>query len=273
MSSKKIKCDSGLCRYCSNGTCSFEPSIKNGECINFAKNLAYYIVQFGVAMGHSKMLPFYNLKEEAKIGAYYAMKVYNLGMKTFTYGNWEWLEFSGIEDETRTALNFNAIVERPANTEEFIRLQGLLYDGQLPPFEDEQEEINQKTKEKDKEVEKIKTENPDIEEHDYGFVDTEGKFYPADFGDHTELAYNIIEANEEWYEEFRKSEYSGHPVDFLVNVKYWILIHNPWGYGKVQIQTSQVRMPSKAQIDFLYNYHIVREDYGSADQILQEYSF
>lgn len=272
MGRMKIQCDTGLCRWCSGGICTSKPILKNGKCTNFTKNLSYYIVQFGVAM-NGKMLPYYNLNYEVKIGAYYAMKTYSLNMRTFSYGDWEWLEFSGTEDETGKALDFDAIVERPANTDEFFRLQGLLYDGQLPPFEDEQEEINQKTKEKDKEAEKIKEENPDIEKHDYGFVDTEGKFYPADFGDHTKLAYNIIEANEEWYEEFRKSEYSGHPVDFLVNVKYWILIHNPWGYGKVQIQTSKVRMPLKAQIDFLYNYFVVRGNYGRADEILQEYSF
>lgn len=93
------------------------------------------------------------------------------------------------------------------------------------------------------------------EELDYGFLTPTGKFIKGPWGSHTELAYNIIDANG-WTEEFYQWNYSDirSSSDFLVQCKHHILLHCPSGFGRIQVTRSEGHRLTKAQKEFLYDY-------------------
>lgn len=268
MAKTKIPCATISCRWCDKvtQTCTYKPHIKNQKCINFQANLFHYIVQFGVAM-NNKMLPVYNLKADARIGAYYAMKVFNLCMTEHTYGDWVWYDFFGAEDENKTILTFNEIVERKANEEEFIRLENLLFEGKLPPFDEEQERLEKERQEIIQKEKEIKERNPEIENLEYGFLSPEGKFIEVIFAEHESKALDICLAL--WPGEY--SIFRSSAVDFLVEKKGYVLFHNPYGWGKTIIQISKTKNLTKKQIEFIFDYYYSHGWYMEAQKFIQDY--
>lgn len=61
-----------------------------------------------------------------------------------------------------------------------------------------------------------------------GFLAPNGNFYECDWGEHTNLAYEILKKND-WYDEYRHSRYSWQESaqDFLIRRKFYILFDNP----------------------------------------------
>lgn len=270
MSNKgKIPCITVSCRWCDKvtQTCSFKPSIKNQQCINFQANLYYYIIQFGLAM-ENKMIPVYNLKEKVQIGIYYAMKVFNLRMTEHTYGDWTWYDFFGAEDESKTNLTFNEIIERKPNEEEFIRLENLLFDGKLPPFDEEKDKLEEEKQEIEKKEKEIEEKNPGIKDLEYGFLTPRGKFIEVTFAEHESETIKLC--TKLWPKEYSIFR-DGTAVDFLVEKKGYVLFHNPYAWGKTKIQISKTKNLTKKQIEFIFDYYYSHGWYVEAQNFIEEH--
>lgn len=61
-----------------------------------------------------------------------------------------------------------------------------------------------------------------------GFLSPDGTFEECEWGEHTNLAYEILE-RDNLYEEYRKNKYylSEDARDFLIRQKFYILFDNP----------------------------------------------
>lgn len=87
---------------------------------------------------------------------------------------------------------------------------------------------------------------------EYGFIDTNGKYIPVGWCEHTEYASDWIQANIS-IEELMKSAYRLHATDFIVYEKGWVLIDNP--YQERGIVTLPPRLTDKQQ-ETLYDYYM-----------------
>ena len=68
-----------------------------------------------------------------------------------------------------------------------------------------------------------------------GFLAPNGNFIECGWGEHTNLAYEILKENN-WDEEYGKGRYaySEYARDFLIRRKFYILFDNPSNDGKMQ---------------------------------------
>lgn len=103
----------------------------------------------------------------------------------------------------------------------------------------------------------------------YGFVEPDGTFHPAPWGTHQEAALKILKERG-WRDEFHEwDNLSDLPSDFLIEVKGWILLHNP-GMGVAYISRRETNRLTKAQSEFLYDYFTKRGLHAKAKEYLEE---
>lgn len=110
-----------------------------------------------------------------------------------------------------------------------------------------------------------------LENKRYGFLAPSGTFLEGKWGSHTELAYKIIEKNL-WEDEFWQwsSQFGNDGIDFLIQVKRYVLIHCPTGRGPAIISRSNIALLTRYQKEFLYDYLINDGQRFLAEQIMQE---
>jgi hypothetical protein len=112
--------------------------------------------------------------------------------------------------------------------------------------------------ERERELAKEANSKVDTEEEEtlgWGWLYPSGKYKEADFGDHEEAAQEIIE-DSGWKDEFRAWDKTDLRLarDFLVEVKGFVLLHNPSGFGVTQVSSKGIY--TKRQREFLYDYFI-----------------
>lgn len=165
------------------------------------------------------------------------------------WGTWNWIEF--LKDDKKLSK------------EDLIKLGAA--------FDFDRDELKSNTEEKD--VEETPEIEEALEEYGYGFVEPNGNFIESDFGTHTDKAYEIIKEKgfyEEWEKSKKESDKYDSPVDFLVYVKKYILMHNPimGGLGETIAQTPN--RITKAQREFLYDYYTREGNKSLAEYYLGE---
>lgn len=100
-----------------------------------------------------------------------------------------------------------------------------------------------------------------------GWLDNRGKFYECGWGDHTRMAFDLINENG-WYMDFRKvrsERISENGRDYLVKEKRFILLDNPTRNKHTQIITyNPLCKHSKSQINkllTLFEYSDIMTEY------------
>lgn len=101
--------------------------------------------------------------------------------------------------------------------------------------------------------------------NELGWLSPDGKLYKAKWGDHEEIATDIIRENH-WYEEWMNSDYASHR-DFLNKSKNYVLINDP--SMTEMIITTGGRL-TKAQKEYLYDLYIRTGQKKKAKAILDE---
>ena len=113
-----------------------------------------------------------------------------------------------------------------------------------------------------KEVDKTPVQEPTediIEYNPWGWLSPTGEFTEGDFGEHEQVAYDIIR-KKGWDEEFDSWERGTVRLgrDFLAEVKGYVLLHNPTGQSYTIV--SHEKPLTKAQKEFLYDYFMKEGD-------------
>lgn len=270
-----VYCNTVYCKYNSgtqpNGKrycCYNKPiTLEHGKCQSYEHGFMYYISHFISQFDNSNMLPIEVLSDkDVTIGGYYAMHIFNLAMIERGHGSWRWVHFVSKNDPEEKYLKGSEILDQPLNEEEFHRLWKLWEEGKLPPFENEQKEIEEHQKKLVKLIDKEF--NPEWAKL-YGLLSPDGVFYPAPWGEHTNKAYEIVKSNSNWKAEYRISKQKT-PLDFLIYERHFVLIHNP------SMLTNDIRVNqapgsiTKKQTDFLYSYFMNRGMTLVAERFLEE---
>lgn len=88
-----------------------------------------------------------------------------------------------------------------------------------------------------------------------GWLDTRGKFYECDWGDHTSLAFDIMREHNGWYLDYHNARgkyISENGRDYLVREKNFILLDCPYCNNKTQLMTfNPLKKHTKSQINKL----------------------
>lgn len=159
------------------------------------------------------------------------------------YGMWSWIEF--YKDGKRLSR------------EQLVEI-GATYN---------KSDFEEKKEEKEEPVEELP------KEYGFGFVEPNGTFIESDFGTHTEKAYEIIK-EKNWNDEYsslkKESEKYLSPVDFLVNNKKYILLHNPIMSGMGNTIAHTPDRITKAQREFLFDYYTREGNTSLAKYYLEE---
>lgn len=248
------KCNNVFCKYhnSENPYCPLMNIAGNGYCENFEKGFAHYISLVADAMGVSNLINFVSLTEDVRLGLYYVMEVYGLKFKSNEWGLNRFITLHKEGDDK--ALKFEEITKLPVNVERWNELVRDFAKGKIPHREE------------------VKREEPVKDYQPYGWLSPSGKFIEGDFGDHEEIALNIIEEGkfDNEYDEWRvsKGNYGKLARDFLCEVKGYCLIHNPSGFGGYIV--TNIKPLTKKQKDFLFNYFMEIGDTFKAEKYLMD---
>lgn len=191
---------------------------------------------------------FHDVTEDVKKRFVEFCEQYSIIPARSVYGQWEWITFRDKE------------TEKLLEGSDFIRL-GIIKDKSNDDTSDT-------------------SENPIVEEESgldeqevlkYGFLAPSGDFIEGPWGTHEELAFEIIK-DKGWEDEYFswQVETIRHASDFLVQVKGYVLLHCPCGFGRTDITRSQEKRLTKAQREFLYDYLIKDGQDILANHIIQE---
>lgn len=248
------KCNNVFCKYhnSENPYCPLMNIASHGHCENFEKGFAHYISLVGGAMGVSNFIDYVCLTDDVRLGLYYAMEVYGLKFKD---NEWGYSRFITLHKEAdNKALNFDEIVNLPVNVERWNELYRDYMRGKIPHGE------------------KLKREEPVKDSQPFGWLSPSGEFIEGDFGEHEEVAFNIIESKG-WEDAFLKWKVdSDRPIglarDYICEEKGWCLIHNPSGYGGYIV--TNMKPLTKKQKDFLFNYFMEIGDMLKAERYLDD---
>ena len=157
------------------------------------------------------------------------------------HGGWSWVCF--YDKETDEQLD----------TDDFIN-KGIAI------VEEKPEKIEEKCNEEDEVIDDCTP---------WGWLSPTGEFDEGDFGDHEQVAYDIIERkgwDDEWSNWERGTCRLGR--DFLTRVKGYALLHNPMGLSYTIV--SREKPLTKAQKEFLYDYFIKAGDVSRANELYKE---
>jgi hypothetical protein len=192
------------------------------------------------------MIPNNELDYELKMGLYYVMEIFDLGFCQREHGDWRWVM---LIDENDNGLNTEEILKREINTEKLMKHFNDFNNGILPDAA-------------------TKKEKPKKTSQPFGWLSPTGDFTEGDWGDHEEIAFRIIQ-EKKFTEEYEHCDsITGAARDFLSEVKGYVLIHNPAGFGNYIV--SHVKPLTKKQKEFLYGYFMDLGDKWKAEQYLDD---
>lgn len=287
-------------RICKNLTCSYHdgdagclhpnacyPVVLDvaGSCEDYLKGTVYYLSKAFRALRSKNFIDFVeiDLDPELRICAYILTKAYSLGMYMSEWGTVRMLRFEtteatkmkpGHDDDRKriegNGLNADAIRDSIAlDPEMTMRIEELLREGAADDTEMFRvlEHTPEKAHGSDDDKESIGVNCPWAGR--YGWLAPDGTFTPADFGDHEESAQHIIE-EKNWNDAFRRwceehSHISYLARDFLIDIKNYVLIHDPTGQT-CMVTASPERNRTKAQKTFLFDYFLAMGDRFKANQ-------
>ena len=230
-----MKCKNSCCKFwnpdkkCSKKRIEID---EDGFCACYEKGIYYYIKLVWSALSHGNMIPMNLLTEDLKIGLYYVMTIWKLHFVDYSRGSWRWVMLKASEDGP--GLCYDDIVKMDWDFEEFKTQMENLNKGILPG-------ANQEKK------------PPKKASQPFGWLSPSGDFTEAGFADHEEVAQKLIRMRcfQTEYKEQNASEFvTGR--DFLVDVKGYVLIHNPCGDGGYNV--SHTKPLTKKQNEFLFGY-------------------
>ncbi len=109
---------------------------------------------------------------------------------------------------------------------------------------------------------------------DYGWLAPSGQFIPVEWADHSRWALEYVENNMlEAFIEYRTKTPRDLRIqmagDFLVYEKGWILLHSPM-QGPAFETRDLSRRRTKAQIEFLFDYYMLRKRTQEANNLYKE---
>lgn len=101
-------------------------------------------------------------------------------MKQYERADWTWFQFYH-KDNPGKALTGLEILDLEINEDELIRLNNLLNDGFLPPFEDEKDKLLEEQKRKEEEFKQVSSEInlTKAQKDNFGFVTPTGDYIMA----------------------------------------------------------------------------------------------
>lgn len=259
MGKRKITCNNSSCKHHVAGdkcdTCVI--ITQSGKCGSFEKGFAYYFHIVWDALGNKNFIDAVELQRnpDLRIGLYYVMRCYGLGYSEMEWGTCRMLLLKN--GEKGEALNYEKIVARKLNMEEFEKCFRDFQNG-IMPGQEQQEVAGQQ----------------EMEEKEFGWLSPLGEFTESPFGEHEESANLICEKRGfvdeylKWVEETGNNKIGHLMRDFLSEVKGYCLIHNPTGYNGYMV--TNMRNLTKKQKEFLYAYFIDMGDRFKAEQFLEE---
>lgn len=116
-------------------------------------------------------------------------------------------------------------------------------------------------------------EEPEIEDILlWGWLSPNGEFIEGDFGNHEEIASEII-SNKKWENEYRDWQHNNTQKlslcrDFLISVKGYVLVHNPFAFGNTMFTYKKAL--TKIQREFIYDYLIKEGRTAEANALYSE---
>ena len=266
----KVKCINGECKFNDHdGKCT-KKSIKidyNG-CMSFEKNIIYYIHLVWDELDKTNMIFPFKLTPDLRIGLFYVMELYGLKFKSNTWGNDSFITLhkDGVKDGT--ALGYKDIISIDMDMGKLKYHMEKFNQGILPPYDEDK-----------KESKEMKSE-PKVESQPYGWLSPTGEFTESDWGTHEDAAQEIVnkkgfeEEYRKWnkYQEEKYKDVNSKRIalhrDFLVEVKGYVIIHNPCLIGNYIV--TYVKDLTKKQKDFLYGYFIDMGDRLTAETYLED---
>lgn len=165
-------------------------------------------------------------------------ETYNLVPRWVSWGGNSWIQFYRDGDDN-------------ACTSEYLREIGALY-----PRKEEKSQVFE-----------LEMEEP----QSWGWLSPTGEFIEGDFGDHEKVAQEIVKSKgfeedyEKWWAECNRSLHLHR--DYLVEVKGYVLLHNPTGLPNTLATYSKPL--TKAQREFLYDYYIKEGEPDKANSFFQ----
>jgi hypothetical protein len=102
---------------------------------------------------------------------------------------------------------------------------------------------------------------------EYGFINTVGDYIPVEWCNHEKWAREYIDKNYSIEEQIKGRSKYHYSVDWLINVKNWILIDNPH-QGKGIIQKGKII--TKAQKETLFDYYMFFNRVEEAQKLYKE---
>lgn len=260
-----MKCENFRCAHhlLSYDECNYQCYIDNhGNCNNFKKGLFYYIGLVTKSLKSKNYVDMIELMmdEDLKIGLYYVMEIYHLKFSVMEHGTFRYILLVDPDNEENKGLNFEQIHERSFSVALMNKFIQDIDKGILP---------NQ-----DKKSESLHDTDEDDITGEFGWLSPTGDFRKSPFGYHEESAEWIVEDNhfgseyDDWYEGRLDKGLACLYKDFLVEVKGYVLIHNPSNSGGYVV--SHNKKLTKAQREFLYDYFIKIGDRWKAEQFVVE---
>ena len=246
---RKLICKDFTCKHNGdNNVCQKKTvEIDLATCQSYEKGFHYYLQLVYGKLSNTNMIPLNELNEELKIGLYYVMEIFDLGFSQNEYGTWRWVMLK--DGETGKGLKSAEIRKREINTEKLMEHFNNFNNGILP---------NQGAKKE----EPKKTSQP------FGWLSPTGDFTEGDWGEHEEVAVEIIK-KKKFYDEWERC---ADPIylarDFLSEIKGYVLIHNPSCDGGYIV--SHIKPLTKKQKEFLYGYFMDLGDRWKAEQYLED---
>ena len=271
----KVKCNNKECKFNDYyGKCRKKNiTISYKGCNSFEKNLNYYIHLVWAAFEGKNFITPIELNNDLRIGLYYVMEIYDLDFKNNTWGNDSFITLHKDDLKDGAALDYTDIISIEMNEDKFFYHYEKLMNGELPPYKDDSDNINENINDdENKKTKTNKTKNKTIKKVDcqpYGWLSPTGKFIKADWGKHEGSAINIINKNNftaEYNDWSMVAKKSGLARDFLIYEKGYALIHNPSLVGGYKVTYSKDL--TNEQRDFLYGYFMDMGDAFTAEKYL-----
>lgn len=254
MAKAKLNCENIRCKHNSEKKCMSKKTITIGAkffkgCDGFEKGFHYYFNLVWNALDTTNMIQYPDLTKDLRIGLYYVMEIYHLGMCERGHGYWKFMTLYDIDDETNSALKYEDIIKKDTNMEKLNYHYDKFINGILPPYEDlKQDKVEAK-----------------VDFQPYGYLSPDGNFIEGDWGDHEALAWEIIKENN-WsdsFEEENKKEEINYAKLFLINKKGYCLIHDPYNVDYMVVNKDPL---TEKQTEFLYNYFMDMGNVSAASE-------
>lgn len=245
---RRLICKDFTCKHNgSNNVCTKKTvEIDFAKCQSYEKGFHYYLQLVYRQLKHTNMVPLNELTDDMKLGLYYVMEIFDLDFSRHEHGTWSWVCLINKENE---ALNTDKILKRSIDTDKLMKHYNDFNNGILPNAATKKEEPK-------------KTSQP------FGWLSPTGDFTEGDWGEHEEVAYQII-SKKGFYEEWDRHHSLTHSArDFLSEVKGYALIHNPSLDGGYIV--SHIKPLTKKQKDFLYGYFTDLGDRWKAEKYLND---